>query len=285
MVTTKTVLITGATGFVGRATVAALADTDWQVIQGVRESMTPLAQGTVHLNLADPATILALAKEPRCDAIIHLGAHIGWSEADESKMFALNVLSTGCLAHLAHLWRARLIYASSVSVHGTRNETIKLNSPICTDTAYANSKWLGEQLIEASRVNNCILRIAGVFGYEGPVHLGLNRAIDGALKGQAPLQIGTATALRNYIYVKNVAEAIVFALEEKLDGIHLLAGHEILPIRSMLQEICEIFTPESLPLTKEGETAMNQVIEPSPALPETSSFREALLDIRKESRQ
>ena len=30
---------------------------------------------------------------------------------------------------------------------------------------------------------------------------------------------------------------------------------------------------------------MNQVIEPSPALPKTSSFREALLDIRKESWQ
>ena len=254
MVTTKTVLNRGATGFVGRATVAALADTDWQVIQGVRECMTPLAQGgTVHLNLAAPATILALAKEPRCDAITHLGAHIGWSEADESKMFALNVLSTGCLAHLAHLWRARLIYTSSVIVHGIRNETIKLNSPICTDTAYAESKWLGEQLIEASRVNNCILRIAGVFGYEGPVHLGLNGATDGALKGQAPLQIGTGTALRNYIYVKNVAEAIVFALEEKLDGIDLLAGHEVLPVHVMLKEICEIFTPESFPLTKERD--------------------------------
>jgi nucleoside-diphosphate-sugar epimerase len=108
---TKTVLITAANGFIGRATVAAMTDGGWHDIRGVKGCGLPLAQGTAHLDLADSATILALEKEPRCDAIVHLGAHIGRSGADASEMFAPNVLSTGCLAHLAHIWGAHLIYA------------------------------------------------------------------------------------------------------------------------------------------------------------------------------
>ena len=282
---TKTVLITGATGFIGRATVEALAGMGWQAIRGTRVLGSPkLPQKTVHLDLADPATILVLAKGPRCDAIIHLGAYIGWSGADESEMFVPNVLSTGCLAHLAHLWGARLIYASAAIVHGLRNVTIKLDSPVCTDTAYGKSKWLGEKVIQASHVDHCILRIAGVFGYSGPVHLGLNRAIDGSIKGEVPIQIGSGMALRNYIYVKDVAQAIVFALQKELDGIHLVAGHEALPVHEMLKAVCEIFIPESTPLSKEGGAAMDQLIEPSAALPKTRPFRDALLDIQKGSR-
>ena len=281
MRSTKTVLITGATGFIGRATVAVLADAGWQTTQGSRTVIEKMAQGVVPLDLADPATILALAKGQRYDAIVHLGAHVGWLGTAESEMFAPNVLATGCLAYLAGLWNAHVIYASTAIVHGVRNEVINSESPINPDVLYAKSKWLGEQLLEASNTRHCILRIAGVFGRNGPAHLGLNCAIEGAIKGEPPLQIGSGTALRNYIYVKDVAQAIVFALQLRLEGIHLLAGHEVMPVNAMLQEICDIFSPGLHPVTKDGSPAINQVITPSSYLPKTRGFHEALIDIRE----
>jgi UDP-glucose 4-epimerase len=265
--------------------VLGLADAGWQITQGSRNAGDTMQQGTILLDLAEPATILALAKGARFDAIVHLGARVGLSGESEAEMFAPNVLSTGCLAYLATLWDAHLIYASTAIVHGVRSEAIDSESPVCADTAYAKSKWLGEQLLAASSVRHCILRIAGVFGYGGPMHLGLNRAIDGAMKNEPPLQVGTCAALRNYIYVKDVAQAIVYALQGRIEGTHLLAGHEVTPVSTMLREVCEIFSPGLHPVNKEGGPAMNQVIKPSDLLPKPREFREALLDIRKECRQ
>lgn len=277
----KRVLITGATGFIGRATVSALADAGWQTTQGLRSVSETMVQGTVHLDLSKPETLLALAKGGRFEAIVHLGAHVGWSGATESEMFTPNVLSTGCLAYLANLWDAYLIYASIAIVHGVRNETIKSDSPVFPDTAYAKSKWLGEQLLAASGAKHCVLRIAGVFGCDGPAHLGLNRAIDGVIKGEPPLQIGSGASLRNYVYVKDVAKAIVYALQENLVGTHLLAGHEVRSVSEMLQQICDIFLPGMHPVIKDGPQAINQVVIPSSILPRTRGFHDALIDIRK----
>lgn len=281
MVAIRTVLVTGATGFIGRATVAALAEAGWQVTQGSRLVSETMEQGTVYLDLADPATLLALAKGARFDAIVHLGAHVGLSNEAESEMFVPNVLSTGCFAYLASLWDSHLIFSSTAIVHGVKSEVIGPDLPIITDTAYAKSKWLGEQLLEASNVKHSVLRIAGVFGCAGPAHLGLNRAIDGAIRGEPPLQIGSGTALRNYVYVKDVAQAIVYTLQKRLLGTHLLSGSEVVSVSDMLQQVCDMFMPGLHPVIKDGPQAFNQVIAPSIFLPKTRGFREALNDIKK----
>lgn len=281
MSATKSVLITGAAGFIGRATVAALRDTGWKIIQGVRMVDGSSVSGTAHLDLADPSSILAFAKEQRCDAIIHLGASVDLSGEADSGMFASNVLATGCLAYLANLWGAHLIYASTAIVHGARNEIISSTSPVCPDTPYAKSKWLGEQLIEASNARHCILRIAGVFGRAGPDHLGLNRAIAGVLKGEPPLQVGTGTALRSYVYVGDVARAIVYVLQEQMTGTHLLAGHEVISVSDMLRLACHTLAPGLHPVIKDGEEAINQVVTPSALLPRTRGFLDALIDIKE----
>lgn len=285
MGTTKTVLVTGATGFIGRAAVSALADAGWSIARGSRSTSEPTAGGIVHLDLSEPATLLALANGARFDAVVHLGARVGWFGETSSDLFVPNVLSTGCLAYLANLWDAHMIFASAAIVHGVRKETIEADSPLCPDTPYAKSKWLGEQLLADSHVKHCVLRIAGVFGSGGPTHLGLNRAIDGAIKDEPPLQIGSGGALRNYVYVKDVAQAIVYALQERLEGTHLLAGHEVMPISVMLRGICDTFFPGLHPVTMDGPEAMNQVIKPSASLPATRGFCEALIEIRKECRK
>lgn len=279
---TKTVLVTGATGFIGRAAVSALADAGWNIVRGSRSTSESAAGGVVRLDLSEPATLFALEKGIRFDAIVHLGAHVGWFGETSSDFFVPNVLSTGYLAYLANLWGAHLIFASTAIVHGVRKEAIEADSPLCPDTPYAKSKWLGEQLLAESHAKHCVFRIAGVFGAGGPAHLGLNRSIDGAIKGEPPLQIGSGGALRNYVYVKDVAQAIVYALQERLEGTHLLAGHEVMPISAMLREICDTFSPSLHPASKDGPVAMSQVIKPSDSLPATRSFREALIDIRKD---
>jgi nucleoside-diphosphate-sugar epimerase len=279
-----TVFVTGATGFIGSAAVAALVDAGWMVTCSARAPKAHLAHNYKMLDLAQPESLLELATEEPFDAIVHLGAQIGWNGASETDMYAPNVLSTGCLAYLANLWGSRLIFASAAIVHGVMTEAITTDSPVCTDTAYAKTKYLGEQLLASSGVDYCALRIAGVFGMNGPSHLGLNRAIAGAIKGEAPIQMGSGVTKRNYVYVNDVAEAIVHALRESLQGVHLLAGHEVLSMNEMLKQVCEILAPSLQPVIIEGTQARDQVITPSAALPRTRDFRNALIDMRRENR-
>ena len=276
----RSVLVTGATGFIGRATVASLAQAGWVVTGGVRSAACSPENGQIYLDLNNPAEILALESGVRFDAIVHLGAHVGWSAATEVEMFAPNVLTTGCLAFLARQWNAHLVYASAAIVCGVKSERINASTPVSADTGYAQSKLLGEQLIEAAYVPHCILRIGGVFGSNGPSHLGLNRAIDGALKGNPPMQSGTGFALRNYIYVKDVAEAIVFVLQQRLEGTHFLSGSEVTSINQMLQTICDTLLPGQQPIIAEGPEPLSQVIEPSRHLPKSRGFRDALTDVK-----
>ena len=60
----KTVLLTGATGFVGRHLDAALAETSWSVRRATRNREKSSEDGWVRLDVEDSATI-------RCESFLH----------------------------------------------------------------------------------------------------------------------------------------------------------------------------------------------------------------------
>lgn len=278
----KTVLVTGALGFLGHAVCTALMDGGWKVCRAGRQ-VPNTDDDCFQMDLAYPEKWLATLNNMQFDAIVHLGTQVGWIDnPTEAQMYAPNILATGCLAELCQRWGAHLVFSSAAVVHGLRTQMIKENSILRPDSSYAKTKLLAEQLIEAANPKHTILRIGGIFGHPGPAHLGLNRAIAEALQGERPTLTGSGEALRNYIYVKDAAQAIVCALEEKITGTHLLAGHESLSISSMLKAVYDVFLPGQTLVFKPGAEGSDQLIESSNALPRGRSFREALHDIQRE---
>lgn len=278
---TKTVLLTGYNGFLGRQTLRALEATGWEVVLAGRSA--PDNREYRQVDLARPEDVLALGALPPPRAIVHLGANIGWPAKPDEDLYAPNVLATGILAGLSHRWGANLIFASAAIVHGARAERITPDSAINADTPYARSKLLGEQLIAASGARHCILRFGGLFGAHGPSHLGLNNAITAALSGTAPVRNGSGSARRNYLYVKDAAQVIVAALDYSLAGVHLVAGRDSLSIREMLDRLCGVMLPSAEVAVQDGGAARDQLISHSPALPMPRTFDEALGDIRRDN--
>ncbi|NHQ59247.1 NAD(P)-dependent oxidoreductase [Chlorobium sp. BLA1] len=272
----KRVLVTGANGFVGRETVKRLRIGGWTVIPAMR---SPVGEGAIKLDLEDAAFSETLKRLPKIDAIVHLATMVGFGDLSLGDIFAANVAATASLLLLAKQWDAVFVFASAALVSGINTTQIDADTPDRPDTAYMKSKWLAEQLIQASGVRYSILRIGGVFGLDGPTHLGLNRAIKCVSSGQPPAMIGRGSAKRNYIYVKDVAGIISCVLDHNIEGTHLVAGNEVHSVADMLQILCDVFLPGQSPERHEGLEAMDQIIIPSKEFALSGSFRDSVINM------
>jgi UDP-glucose 4-epimerase len=273
------VLITGANGFIGSTLLRRLADTKWEVIPLNRKSS--ILKNEVVLDFCDEDFFVKIDSLPKVDAVIHLGARIGWGGSSRTDFFVPNVLATAELARWSSKIGAYLIFASMAVICGLDNPYIKSDSKPKIDSDYGYSKWLAEELIRMSGVKYAILRIGGVFGRNGPKHLSLNRSIDNALNGIRPIQYGAGNQKRNYIYVEDLADILLYCLENRIEGTHLIAGSNTNTVSEMLETICHILLPDKKPEYKSGDNSHDQIIEHSQALLKGRSFENAICDLKK----
>jgi UDP-glucose 4-epimerase len=271
----KRVLITGANGFTGSTLVKSLEE--WEIIP-MTQWKTGL-KNEVTIDFCDDKFVSVLQTLPRADAVVHLGARVGWDGSTRAELFQSNVLATAELVNWAKQHNSTFVFASAALICGERNTFITAGCGLDTENDYLYSKWLGEEIIEVSGIRHTILRISGIFGKDGPPHLGINNAINSALKGIPPVQYGDGKIKRNYIYVKDLCNIINYCLENAIEGTHLVGGSPVNTISEMLEMICEVLLPVKKPEIRPGKDGYNQVIDVSPLLPKGRTFKDALRDI------
>lgn len=278
---TKKVLVTGATGFIGFNLLEHLGGQDMEVYRGVRQLNANSDEFDVLCDLTDLSSISAISENYNFDVIVHLASAIGWSGLSYEDMFVSNVLATGALGHIACQMGSNFIFASAALVHGKSSDSINDFSQINLDTEYARTKYEAELLLKSILPEACILRIGGVFGHNGPSHLGINRSISEAISGVVPVLYGDGENLRNYIYVDDLTLIISDIVAREVSGTFLIAGQEALSVKSMLQEICDGLL-NGRDFVRENDSAhfQDQVITPSPKLLNGRSFRSAIASIR-----
>lgn len=279
----KRVLITGANGFVGSNLMSLLVDTDIEIIPMVRRSIN--FKNEVIADFCDSDFSKTLYSLPKVDAVVHLGAKVSFDVNSKKTLFMPNVLATGILANWASKTGMYFVFASTATVCGAKTPRITIDSKPSPDMDYSYSKWLSEELIKMSGVRHVILRIGGVFGKNGPHHLGINKAIDNTFKGIAPNVYSGGVEKRNYIYVYDLAKLIMFCLENEVEGVHLVAGSDVNTIHEMLETICKGLLHGIKPVVLEGKAGNDQVIETSSIFPRGMPFEEAIGHIIKNSRE
>lgn len=170
---THTVLVTGATGFIGTSTVRHLSGEGFRVLAGIRRLGSPIQPGCDPFLMEDGQSSINADALKGIFAIVHSAglAHVEM-EDDESEYVRVNALLTKELAQAAAAAGIKkFIFLSSTRVLGntTRaNVPIDETAPVSPTGPYGYSKLLAEQYLEevgrGSPMQIYILRLPVVYG-------------------------------------------------------------------------------------------------------------------------
>ncbi len=273
----RLILVTGAGGFLGRAVCEVLRRRGLPFVGAVRPGGRGIELAEAHAcDLAEPASLQSLLDAVRPGAIINCAAIVEFRPDTLKMLFPVNVDASATLAGWSAVNDAAMVQISTSAIHGSHTERIDRQTPNNYESDYVQTKLLAEQAIAASGCRATMIRFGGIYGRNGPAHLGLNRAIDAAATRVRPTIVGSGRARRNYIHVRDAAEVAVVCHQNRIAGVHLSAGPEVLSIETMLQKVCDRYLPGEKPDRIEGQEARDQIIESSSLLPRGLPMTEQL---------
>ncbi len=206
-----TVLVTGASGFVGRAICARLMEAGFKVEGWYRSHPPPAASRKVQVDLT--ATLPAAPAQP-IRAVIHTAAvaHARPTPQLLQRLEAVNVGGTRrMLAWAAAAGVERFIFLSSIKAQGAPAPGVigRESDPPQPEGVYGEAKLQGEALVAdwAASGERCGIALRLPLVYGPGVGGNVEKMARAARRGLLP-QIGDGSALRSLISVGNVASAV-----------------------------------------------------------------------------
>jgi nucleoside-diphosphate-sugar epimerase len=208
------VLITGASGFIGRAVVAAFAKDGRAVRAAVRRPPQPaFAAGVdvaLHPDLAQPFDWQPLLDG--VDQVLHLAGIAHTSGADASLYDRVNRQATALLAKAAaQAGVNRLVFVSSIRAQSgpAADHALSERDPPAPSDPYGRSKLAAEDAVRASGVPFTILRPVLLYG---PGVKGNFALLAGAASSRLPLPLKDFNNRRAMLGIDNFISALAFVL-------------------------------------------------------------------------
>ena len=244
------ILVTGGSGFIGSHVVDKLAEVGFEPrIYDLRPSPhhEPGTVDTVVGDLFDEDALRAAMED--CDAVVHLAAYADVGVVAELPVDAEECNSRGTLAVLeaARATGTRVVYGSTIWVYGASGEgVIDEDSPIgLPDHLYTASKLAGEMYCtsyaELYDVPCTILRFGIPYGPRARPSAVIPIFVSKALEGEPLTIAGDGLQTRRFIYVEDLADGVVAAVQAGADGrVYNLAGDETVTIRELADTVSDL---------------------------------------------
>ncbi|WP_166786782.1 NAD-dependent epimerase/dehydratase family protein [Jeotgalibacillus salarius] len=197
------------------------------------------------------------------DAVVHLAAQVdvGVSMKDPYKDSESNVLGLANILQLSHKHGVKKVFfASSAAVYGL-NEQIPLQESETCDpiSTYGMNKHVGEMYCNKwgsiYDLDTVTFRFSNVYGPrqgmtgEGGV---VSKFIIQALQHEPLTVFGDGEQTRDFIYVEDVAEAILKAMESPVTGIYNLSANTQTSVNNLIDELNKYSDLEDVVYTDEA---------------------------------
>src|SRR3954447_12595344 len=253
--TGQRVLVTGGSGFLGRAVCAAL------IGRGVADVIAP---ASVEYDLRDPSAVSAMFADAVPEVVIHLAARVGGigaNQARPSDLYVDNLLmGTYVIEEARKRETPKTVLVGTVCSYPKeppvpfREESLWNGYPEETNAPYGIAKLAHLVHAQSNRAQygqNCVYLIpTNLYGPGDKFHPAVSHVIPALIKkcvdakesGADHIAVwGTGSASREFLYVDDAAEGVVLAAEcyDGPDPINLGANDE-LPIRELVELIVQV---------------------------------------------
>ena len=249
------VLVTGGAGFIGSTIVDALRGRGDDVVvvddisTGDRANLAP----GIDLRVADVSDAKALheaLRGDRFDSVVHCASKTKVVESMEKPDLYRRVIIAGTrnLVILAEELRARMLVNISTggAIYGETPACASEAVPVDPISNYGKFKAEAEQIVGAAKVPNITLRLANVYGprqrqdLEGGV---IAIFIGQWRRGEKLVVFGDGTAQRDYIYVGDVADAVLASFAGTWNGIYNIGTGIATSVNDLIAALSEILGP------------------------------------------
>ncbi len=238
------ILVTGATGFIGRHLAARLAKDGSDLvclvrktskIDFLRQARIPLVYG----DIAHAGEVDNVFGRLRPDVVFHCAGSV--QTCDEKKLRESNIEGTRliCKACLDYGVK-KLIYLSSVAVvSGNPDSPLTDDLPYEVSDAYGRSKAEAERIVIGFRGKGLcvsVIRPCIVYGADEP-H-GLGKILQLVKHRRLPvLNVPGMDSRLALVYIENLVQAMILAIEkdESAEGTFMIADKEIITLRKLLE--------------------------------------------------
>jgi NADH dehydrogenase len=218
MTRARTVLVTGASGFVGRRLLRQLEAVGWRTRALVHRRAVQGAHEVVSGDLSDMASLQRAVRGT--DALVHLAALTHARRA--SRYRKVNVDGTGRLLRAADAGGVRrIVYVSTRAISAAGG-------------AYSVSKLEAERLVAAAAAETVIVRLPEIYGAGGSE--GIDDMIDRARRGAVIPIVGSGDDEMRPVHVDDAVAALVAALRPDAPpgAVYTLAG-ETMTVREVAE--------------------------------------------------
>lgn len=190
--------------------------------------------------------------------IFHLAAKISVPESfkNEEEYQKVNVFGSENVIEVAKEKSCKIVFSSSAAVYGNYDRKVVEDDILNPLSPYANNKMDVEKLLEKSGLNAICLRYFNVYGpnqskeYAGVI----TNFIDRAKQNEDIIIFGDGKQVRDFVYVTDVAEANIKAMEyvgSHFEIINIASGEEI-TINDLAKLIIELTNSKSKIVYKEA---------------------------------
>lgn len=248
----KKILVTGATGFIGKYLIRFLKSHPDNQIWAISLKGGKVGEQTV--DAVDITEKIALHQwrkgKPNFDAIFHLAAVIpsSFDSIKARNSFTANIKIISNLLDLTN-HNTIFIYASGTSVYG-----IPTNIPVTEDALpspdnyYSLGKYVCELIcaIESSKkgFTAISLRISAPYGPGQQARTVINTFLDSVLDSRDLLFYGSGERMQDFTYIDDIIRAIWLAYQKKVSGIYNIASGRSVSMKE-LAEIVKSLHPTS----------------------------------------